>query len=127
MERILARFPGVAVPAVYPVPDPRTGDRVMATLQLAEDASFDADAFTEFLDDAPDLGTKWVPRYVRVTRDLPVTATRKVDKPALRRALWHGDDRVLERVEGGYVDLTDERRAELDAEFAEHGREAMLR
>ncbi len=35
VERILARHPDVSVAAVYAVPDPRTGDRVMATLQLS--------------------------------------------------------------------------------------------
>ncbi|MDN4505112.1 AMP-binding protein [Dietzia maris] len=34
VERILDRFPGVLVVAVYPVPDPRTGDQVMAAIQL---------------------------------------------------------------------------------------------
>jgi fatty-acyl-CoA synthase len=126
VERILARFPGVAVPAVYPVPDPRTGDQVMATLQLTEEADFDAAAFADFLRDAPDLGTKWAPRFVRVTRDLPVTATRKVDKPALRRALWSGPDPVLERAGDRYVELTDTRRTQLEAEFAAHGRAALL-
>ncbi|CAN5313054.1 AMP-binding protein [soil metagenome] len=126
IERILARFPGVAVAAVYPVPDPRTGDRVMATLQLADAAEFDAQEFSRFLDDAADLGTKWAPSFVRITRDLPVTATRKVDKPALRRDLWNGPDRVLERVQDQYAELDDARRAELAALFAEHARSGLL-
>lgn len=126
VERVLARFPGVAVAAVYPVPDPRTGDRVMATLQLAEGADLDADAFAAFLRTAPDLGTKWAPTFVRVTRDLPVTATRKVDKPALRRLLWDGDDPVLVREGETYVVLDDARRAALRAEFAAHDRVALL-
>jgi fatty-acyl-CoA synthase len=126
VERILARFPGVAVPAVYAVPDPRTGDRVMATLQLVEGAHFDADAFAAFLRAAPDLGTKWAPTFVRVTRDLPVTATRKVDKPALRGALWSGPDLVLVREGDRYVELTDERRRAVEAELAAHGRSNLL-
>ena len=34
IERILGRFPGVASAVVYGVPDPRTGDQVMAALEL---------------------------------------------------------------------------------------------
>jgi len=37
------------------------------------------------LADQPDLGTKWSPRYVRVTDALPVTETQKVLKRLLRR------------------------------------------
>ena len=126
VERILSRLPGVAVAAVYPVPDPRTGDRVMATLQLDPSARFDPVGFAAFLSDQPDLGTTWAPAYVRVTTDLPVTATRKVDKPALRRTGWDGPDPVWERVDGRYVELTDARRAELVAELVSHGRIALL-
>jgi steroid-22-oyl-CoA synthetase len=126
VERILSRFPGVAVVAVYPVPDPRTGDLVMATLQLDDAASFDPAAFAAFLGAQPDLGTVWAPAYVRVTRDLPVTATRKVDKPALRRDSWEGPDPVWERTPTGYAELTAARRAELREELAAHGRITLL-
>ena len=104
VERVLARFPGVAVAAVYPVPDPRTGDQVMATLQLDDGAVFDAAAFAAFLSEQTDLGTVWAPRFVRVGA-LPVTATRKVDKPTLRRQAWLGPGEVYERVaaEAGFV------------------------
>ena len=34
IERVLVRFPDVAAVAVYPVPDPRSGDQVMAALEL---------------------------------------------------------------------------------------------
>lgn len=126
VERILSRFPGVAVAAVYPVPDPRTGDLVMATLQVTDPAAVDGSDLAAFLDEQADLGTKWAPRLVRLTSDLPVTATRKVDKPSLRRLLWRGEDPVFERVDGAYRPLTAERVADLEAEYAEHGRLALL-
>ena len=66
IERILARFEGVTGVAVYPVPDSRTGDQVMATLELASGSTFDPDAFAAFLSAQKDLGTKWAPRFVRV-------------------------------------------------------------
>lgn len=126
VERILARFPGAGVVAVYPVPDPQTGDQVMAAIQPTDEA-FDPELFAEFLTAQPDLGTKWAPRFVRLTTDLPVTATRKVDKPALRRLLWaQGEDVVWERVEGRYVAVDDERRQSLKDEFARHDRSVLI-
>ncbi len=127
VERILARHPQVAVATVYAVPDPRTGDRVMATLQvLGSPVDFDLATFTGFLAEQSDLGTKWAPTLLRVTDDLPVTATRKVDKPALKRLQWRGTDPVFERVGDRYLALTPERDRELRAEFAEHRRTALL-
>ncbi len=127
LERILSRFPGVAAVAVYPVPDPVTGDRVMATLQLDAGSTLDPYAFREFLADQQDLGTKWLPALVRVTAQLPTTATLKVDKPAMRRRLWQGDDDlVLEHRDGAYVPMTAERRQELHEQFVTHGRENLL-
>ncbi len=48
VEAVLARYPGVAGAVVYGVPDPRTGDQVMAALELPADA-FDPEAFAAFL------------------------------------------------------------------------------
>ncbi len=52
VERILGRFPGVAAVVVYGVPDPRTGDQVMAALELDAGVAFDPAAFAAFLADA---------------------------------------------------------------------------
>ncbi len=60
VERILHRFPGVVLAAAYGVPDPALGDRLMATMQMAEGAAFDPEAFASFLAEQPDLGPKWV-------------------------------------------------------------------
>jgi fatty-acyl-CoA synthase len=117
IEQLLARFPEVHGVAVYAVPDPRTGDRVMAALETGPD--FDPDAFLAFLHEQPDLGSKWTPRMLRLVDDLPVTATRKVDKPRLRRQGWDGD-RVLELRDGRYHPVDEQRRAELETELAEH-------
>lgn len=124
IERILARFPGVALVAVYPVPDARTGDQVMATVQMLEGHGFDPDAFGGFLAAQEDLGTKWAPRFVRVTGTIPVTATRKIDKPKLRRESWVdaervyiGDTKTLE-----YTELNGPAREELLATYAEYDR-----
>lgn len=94
VERILGRFPGVAAVVVYAVPDPRTADQVMAALELDEGATFDPDAFAQFLADQPDLGTKWAPRFVRIVEALPLTATRKIDRKPLRAERWATTDPV---------------------------------
>ncbi len=57
--------------SVYAVPDTVVGDQVMATVLLRPGATFDPEGFAQFLADEADLGTKWSPRYVRVTDDLP--------------------------------------------------------
>src|SRR5829696_5320343 len=77
VERILARHPDVVLAAVYAVPDPDVGDRVMAALQLRPGVTFDPEDFAAFLAAQPDLGTKWAPRFVRIAATLPVTETSK--------------------------------------------------
>ncbi|MGA2836841.1 MAG: AMP-binding protein [Acidimicrobiales bacterium] len=89
VESILQRHPDVVLASVYAVPDTVVGDQVMATLLLHEGCTFDPDGFAAFLDGETDMGTKWAPRYVRVTDELPVTATTKVLKRVLRNEGWH--------------------------------------
>jgi fatty-acyl-CoA synthase len=129
VERVLGRFPGVAAVVVYPVPDPRTGDQVMASLELDAGSSFDPDAFTAFLAGQPDLGTKWSPRFVRVVEAIPLTATGKVDRKPLRVERWETTDPVWWRPGPGepYRPLDDGDVADLRRAFADAGREGMLR
>ena len=94
VERILTRFPGVVTAVVLPVPDPRTGDQVWPHSSWPTPTRFDADAFGEFLEDQSDLGTKWAPRFVRITDRIPLTGTGKVDKRPLRRQYWNTSDPV---------------------------------
>ncbi|MFF4258473.1 long-chain-fatty-acid--CoA ligase [Streptomyces sp. NPDC001663] len=81
IENILARYEGADAVAVYAVPDPVTGDQVMATVA----GSFDPAEFAGFLAAQPDLGTKMAPRFVRVVERMPVTATNKIHRARLRR------------------------------------------
>ena len=128
VERILERWQDVAVALVYAVPDPRTGDQVMCTLQMQPGVRFDPDAFGRFLERQPDLGTKWSPRFVRVVEQVPTTGSSKVAKSELRRAAWQTDDPVFWRPDpaAAYEPLDRAGRERLDAEFAEHGRTALL-
>jgi len=83
------------------VPDTVVGDQVMATLLLHEGRTFDPEGFLDFLDGEQDLGTKWAPKYVRVTDQLPETATTKVMKRVLRNEAWHCDEPVWWRAAKG--------------------------
>ena len=129
IERILARYPGVVMVAVYPVPDARTGDQVMAALELETGKGFSPEQFLQFLEAQPDLGTKWAPRYVRIVTSMPLTGTNKVNKQPLRdRALNPSDgpsrDPIFWRAQpsGPYRRLEDTDVTALRAEFAAHGR-----
>jgi fatty-acyl-CoA synthase len=97
IERILARFPGADGVAVYAVPDSRTGDQVMAAIELLPGATFDPNAFAQFLAEQRDLGTKWAPRFVRIIDALPVGATNKIDKRPLRAERWETTDPLFWR------------------------------
>lgn len=100
VARIVERHTDVVMAAVYAVPDPTVGDQVMAAVQLRPGAAFDPDGFAAFLAGQPDLGTKWAPRYVRVSEALPTTATAKILVRQLRAEGVDCDDPVWEAVPG---------------------------
>ena len=96
IERVLMRYPDVTEAAVYAIPDPDVGDRVMAALVLPEGARFDPSTFREFLAAQPDLGPKQWPRFVRVGTSLPRTETFKIIKRRLSAEALDCDDPVFE-------------------------------
>ncbi|KQX52783.1 MULTISPECIES: AMP-binding protein [unclassified Streptomyces] len=124
IEHILARWDRAAGVAVYAIPDPVAGDQVMAALALREGEAFDPPAFAAFLAAQADLGTKMPPRFVRVMRELPLTATNKIHRVALRRAAFLCEDPVWWRPEpdAPYEPLTPEATAALRAEYTRHDR-----
>ena len=116
VEEILQRHPMVILASVYAVEDTVVGDQVMATLLVTEGSRFDPEEFSAFLANEGDLGTKWAPKYVRLTSDLPTTATTKVLKRVLRNESWHCDEPVWWRPgrDTGYRLLTEDDVRELD-------------
>jgi fatty-acyl-CoA synthase len=128
VEGILSRSADLSVVAIYPVPDTASGagDQVMLALELVPGCTFDPDAFAAWLADQPDLGPKWIPRYVRLSASLPQTATGKVTKVGLRAEAWACDEPVWWRPLGSselrFVPLTGEDRAALAAGLAANGR-----
>jgi fatty-acyl-CoA synthase len=82
----------VLLAAVYGVPDPGVGDRVMVAIQVVPGAAFDPHRFAAFLREQRDLGPKWVPTYVRVVDAFPMTETNKVLKRELARERFDTSD-----------------------------------
>ena len=98
-------------------------DQVMLALELDAGTEFDAGSFGRFLGEQPDLGTKWAPRYLRVTT-LPVGATNKIDKRPLRAERWYTDDPLYWRPgpEPTYQPFTADDLVALEHRFREFGR-----
>lgn len=105
VEAILLRDPALAQAVVYGVPDPRgVGDQLVAALVPRAGGALVPRDLEEFLAAQPDLSTKAWPRWVRVCRSLPTTATNKVLKRELAAhgfAPAGGPDEWWERDERG--------------------------
>ena len=128
IERILMRYPSVILAAVYAVPDPSIGDRVMAALQLEPGAQLDAADFAQFLTDQPDLGSKWAPTFVRVATALPMTQTNKILKRQLVLERWQTVDPIWWRASkgSGYSAFDAADRAEWEAGFVAGNRATLI-
>jgi fatty-acyl-CoA synthase len=128
VEALISRHPDVMLAAVYAVPDPRVGDQVMACVQLRPGSAADAQALDAHLRKQPELGTKWLPRFLRITSSMPTTATSKVLKRQLRAERWECQDAVWWRPQPA-ADLRPLTAADLAAireEFGRHGRARAL-
>lgn len=129
IEQVLRRHPAVIAAAVFGVPDPRSGDQVMAAIEVADPAAFDLAGFTAFLAAQRDLGAKGIPRLLRVSADLPVTGSNKVLKRALQTQAWRTDEPVYRWAGRGGPDyrlMTDSDKRALAEEFTAHGRQRLL-
>lgn len=124
IERIIDRHEGVAAVAVVGVADPHDGDQVLAAIQPTEPGRFDEDEFCAWLRGQPDLGTKWFPKFLRVTPALPTVGHDKIDRQHIKREGWATTDRVWWKPtrDAGYRVLTDADREAMYAEFAANDR-----
>jgi len=130
IERIVRRHPMVVTAGVYAVPDPRSGDQVMAALEVTEPRTFDLAEFRDFLAGQPDLGTKSTPRLVRVSATLPTTGSNKVQKSLLQTQAWRCADLVYRWTGRGATEyrlMSEADKADLESQFAAHGRQRMVR
>ncbi|MEN4450337.1 AMP-binding protein [Mycobacterium sp. SM3041] len=129
IERVLRRHPEVIAAGVYAVPDPRSGDQVMAAIEVADPILFDVDKFVQYLNDQDDLGKKGMPRFLRISDSLPVTGSNKVLKRELQADKWHTDELVYRWVGRGvpvYGLMSDDAKRALDDEFTQYGRQRYL-
>jgi long-chain acyl-CoA synthetase len=86
VERVLATYPGVREAIAYGQPDPRMGERLMATLVVASDANLHEDEIKAHCREH--LANYKVPREVRmISEALPRTASGKVDRGTFLRAM----------------------------------------
>lgn len=130
IEQVLRRHPLVISAGVYAVPDSRSGDQVMGAIEVADPDSFDVSAFAGYLAAQPDLGSKGIPRFLRISAGLPVTGSNKVLKRELQLQRWHTREPVYRWVGRGapeYTRMTDADKRCLDAEFTTYGRQSYLR
>ncbi|WP_067133283.1 AMP-binding protein [Microtetraspora malaysiensis] len=128
-ERVLRRHPRVVAAAVFGVPDPRSGDQVMAAIEIPEGTAFEDLDLPAFLARQADLGTKGAPRYVRVSHALPATGSNKLRKKEMQHDGWRTEDAVYRWAGRGaprYTPMTAEDKAALRAEFHANGRQRFL-
>lgn len=119
IERVVRRHPAVIATAVYGVPDPRSGDQVMAAVEVADPSSFDVAEFAAFLAGQKDLGSKGFPRLLRVSARLPATGSNKVLKRDLQAQRWRTEEPVYRWAGRGHPQyrlLTTADRDEFDAQ-----------
>ncbi|MBT4521139.1 MAG: AMP-binding protein [Halieaceae bacterium] len=129
IEQVLHRFPSIMLAAVYPVPDPVVGDKVMAAIQLKDGEEFDADAFLQFLQRQSDFGSKWMPSFIRVSDALPMTQTKKIIKRQLRCEHWNCEDPIWWRQDRNaqFQLLMPENVKAIEQTFSDRGRSNALK
>ncbi|MFC3454413.1 AMP-binding protein [Amycolatopsis speibonae] len=124
VERVLRRHRSILAAAVFGVPDPRSGDQVMAAIEVPEGVTFAELELPVFLAAQTDLGTKGAPRFVRISHGLPSTGSGKLQRKALRLAGWRCAEPVYRRLgrDDGYTLLDPAGREALRREFESAGR-----
>ncbi|KDQ70912.1 AMP-binding protein [Streptomyces halstedii] len=128
-ERVLRRHPGVVAAGAFGVPDPRSGDQVMAAVEVAEGTRFEDLDLPGFLEEQQDLGTKGAPRFVRVSHALPTTGSNKLRKKEMQLEGWRTGDPVYRWAGRGrpvYTPMTHDDKAALRGEFLANGRGRFL-
>ncbi|MGP4022389.1 AMP-binding protein [Actinomadura sp. 3N407] len=128
-QNVVRRHPRVVDAAAFGVPDPRSGDQVMAAIEIPAGVTFEDLGLAAFLAAQDDLGTKGAPRFVRVSHALPTTGSGKLRKKEMQLEGWRTSDPVYRwagRGEPGYVLMTEADKAALREEFAAAGRGRFL-
>lgn len=93
VEDAISAVPGVAMVAVFGVPDARWGEAVTACVVRQPGAALDADVVVRAVKDRK--GAAHAPKRVEFVDALPLTAVGKIDKKALRARWWQGQARQV--------------------------------
>ncbi len=129
------KFPGVEQSAAFGVPCAVADEKVMVALQLAQDLTFEPQkAFDWFRQQQQEGGMdpKWMPDYIRILDEFPVTQTHKIlIRPLKQQHFYlekHPDMQVYFRRRGDstYLPLTMEAFQEMKTEFQKTGRLHLL-
>ncbi|WP_119729228.1 AMP-binding protein [Thermomonospora amylolytica] len=129
ITRVLRRHPEIIDAIAFGVPDPRSGDQVMAAIEIGAGVAFEDLDLPAFLAAQPDLGTKGAPRFVRISHALPATGSGKLARNRLQTEGWRTGDPVYRwagRGDPEYIRMTDDDKAALREEFIAGGRERFL-
>jgi acyl-CoA synthetase (AMP-forming)/AMP-acid ligase II len=97
IEQAISTHPTVSAAAVVGVPDPRLGESVAAFVTLNEGSTYPGDAAMSSHLDAIGLARQKTPIYWTVLRDLPLTATGKIQKRELIRSLVLQENLIIPR------------------------------
>ncbi|MFC4053531.1 AMP-binding protein [Actinomadura syzygii] len=128
-QNVVRRHPKVVDAVAFGVPDPRSGDQVMAAIEIPDGVEFEDLDFPAFLAAQDDLGTKGAPRFVRVSHALPTTGSGKLRKKEMQLDGWRTADPVYRWAGRGapeYTLMTEADKEALRAEFAAAGRQRFL-
>ncbi|WP_243717049.1 AMP-binding protein [Actinomadura sp. KC345] len=124
-QNVVRRHPKIVDAVVFGVPDPRSGDQVMAAIEVPDGIEFTDLDLPGFLAAQDDLGTKGAPRFVRVSHALPTTGSGKLRKKEMQLEGWRTGDPVYRwatREGPEYVLMTEADKDALREEFAAAGR-----
>ncbi|MFD0899754.1 steroid-22-oyl-CoA synthetase [Actinomadura sediminis] len=128
-QLVVRRHPKIVDAVAFGVPDPRSGDQVMAAIEIPDGVAFEDLDFAAFLAAQDDLGTKGAPRFVRVSHALPTTGSGKLRKKEMQLEGWRTTDPVYRWTGRGapsYAPMTDDDRTALREEFVANGRRRFL-
>ncbi len=131
IERFAELHPSVRVAAAYGIPCERGDDDVMCALVLKDGQLFDPCGFHRCLEDEKSMPEFWMPRYIRILRNPPVTETNKIIKRLLQKEqvnvrMISDPIFVHDKQNGTYVPLTLDLYDALVAEFRAQGRDRFL-
>jgi len=93
VENCLALHPGIAVSAVIGVPDEKWGEAVTAIVVLKPGAAATEAEIIQYV--TQKKGVVNAPKAVVFEDQLPLTALGKIDRKAIRRKYWAGQDRQV--------------------------------